>query len=386
LTNLDGVDVTQVIHGYDIFHTNEFDRRGDPGYRNGRIFMPDCHGYSIIFDYYRDFLTISPNYYCNGEFSSTTYRTVRGYSQGSQATIQHSFGLSIGFGGGYQNSLAGFGFDINAEFGFDITRRGEFDNKLGFLRNMSGEIVVAKAECSTHEVSIAMFSRPRFSSGFITALFMINASLSENTQKQIDIYTQFVREYGTHFIRRAKLGASLTYEKMFYKVSSSSTQESRRKACLGAAVSTCIGAEFFADAAGLEANIKVCIEGETEGCIETSNEQAATSANEEETVSIYSKGSKPRQLDEWTSSEFNPVPTLLELEDIPSLLTENNLSKNYMFGFVDSLDAPAIRAFFEKYNKIYCEKVLGLSPEECGAQLTGKTSLVNRRGISSCSG
>jgi len=365
------VDVTQIIHGYDVFHTNEFDPRGDPGYRNGRIFMPDCHGPSVFFDYYRDFLTISPNFYCNGEFTTTTYKTVRGYSFGSQAAVQHSFGMSIGFSVGFQNTLAGVGFSFNAEFGFDITRRNEFDFKLGFLRNQSGEIAVSKAECSTHEISIAEFARPRFSSGFVTALYKINESLSQSTQSQLDIYTKFVREYGTHFIKRAKMGASLTYEKMYFTVSSNSSQETRRKNCLGVSISFCIGFDFFVDAASLEGDINICMESETESCSEEAARNSALSANEQKTVDIYSKGSKPQKLDEWTSSEFNPVPTLLELADIPSILTDNNLSKSTKFGFIESLDGPGIRAFFEKYNKLYCEKVLGLSPEKCSAELTG---------------
>jgi hypothetical protein len=66
-------------------------------------------------------------------------------------------------------------------------------------------------------VSVAKYARPLFTDNFRNALQFLNESLVLPENEQMARYRAFVMEFGTHYITKTDLGASLFYQKI-YKV------------------------------------------------------------------------------------------------------------------------------------------------------------------------
>jgi len=366
ITNYDHVDFGQILHGYDIFRANAFAENIDPGFMNGKIFLGECSGKNIEENrHHRDFVTVRSNLRCSGQFHTASYRTTREFSDATigqfnvKNDVERELGKTVnGFTEGSQTKVAS-------------SREEVFTDIYQLLAQDRAEVVSTWAFCYTHDIAVTDFARHRFSPDFITALYTIHESLKTNVQDQITAYSEFTRNFGTHFIRRAKLGASLNYFKAFASRSFSNTRSLKRKQCLVGTAAECRNQGV--DSGSFSGSQKTCVNSKLEACLE--EEFNVTNAFESSTASVYivTRGSKPiGDIGDWAKDEnFVPIPISMDVEPIVNLITDVNVAENPKYGFPEGLNASAIKEFFNIYDQLYCENYLGLSSEVCQEELTG---------------
>jgi len=119
---------------------------------------------------------------------------------------------------------------------------------------------------------------------------MSNLGRDGRDDEAVELYKDFVKTFGTHFMRKAEYGASLTFEKRYKTRSTSTSASSARESCAKEGFGGCLGASASKGVASVSA--KGCYNQKTGGC--ESGTDAGGSANEatEEDVTITSKGSR----------------------------------------------------------------------------------------------
>jgi hypothetical protein len=362
------VDVNLALHGYDIMESNAFDETGDPGWRSGKIFVGDCEGgNSADLTYYRDFMSIQPVLQCEAELKTQTYRSVMQYLESSTSNFKfkNAFNFELGIAIGTPN----FGFKLGVSLSFSAARTSSAKSSLEVLENQQGEIVETRADCITHAVSIGSFARNRFSSDFINGLYVLNSTIDKSVSAQVKAFTDFTRNFGTHYSRKTLMGAGFRYQKIFNERSTSLTQSQERESCMENAFSLCIdfGLRVSAGNVRVKVSFKMCLATETASCSESSSSSSSDTSSSEETLTFISTGSRPVDgLDAWLTSDFQPVPVNMEVAPISDLITQTNLDENPVYGFPVGLDASLLQDFFRRHMLGYCRNILGKTQAECG--------------------
>jgi hypothetical protein len=377
------VDVTYPLHGYDVFKANALAEAGDSGFRYGKIFNIDCDGWKSYGGsrYYRDFASIRNDLHCSANMQTTMVRTVQSFLEKSTSHVTQSSGLeveaSVEGGAEGKNENSEYGFSAGGSYQYESSRESSNEETLTLLRENRGELLVADIMCFTHDVSISYLSRSRFTPGFLNALHEINASLVESDVQRLRVYERFIDEFGTHFVRKAQLGASLTFTKLFNEKSTSANVERARKECFSNSVGLCFEAEVEATNVSKKevdfgANFKVCMSNEFSVCTESEFESSEALVESVSNTKVISKGSRPTtSLNAWATSTFKPVPIRLVVEPITNLINPVNLGVDANYGIPEALDVDGMMAFFEQNNKLYCQHILGLTTYQCNQQLTG---------------
>jgi hypothetical protein len=176
---------------------------GDPGIMNGKIFHYHCK------DGYRDFISVRSDLNCKSSLSSKTYHSLSEYQTESTSSMSFELGVSFEASGG------AFGFSLDASAKFSMNRDTSGSSSAKALADAKGEIIVSKAMCYTHDVSVGKYSRARFTSDFRKGLEALNRTLALSETEQMREYKKFVLYFGTHFIKKTNMGASLRYQKIY---------------------------------------------------------------------------------------------------------------------------------------------------------------------------
>lgn len=191
--------------------------------------------------------------------------------------------------------------------------------------NEQSQIATAsEASCCVYEAELSAFATPAFHPTFLGAL----AALPE--QYDVAIYRKFVREYGTHYVKKATMGALygqqsfLTWEKRF--------ELERQKIDVNVAA---------------EASVLSLAQGGWSVDTGISSEAVKQFESSREQESLYTRGALPPpdgNINTWFESVGrDPAPISLEVERI------------------DSLDLPVsneVRANLEGYLNSYCEDLV----------------------------
>jgi hypothetical protein len=241
------VDFTLATHGFDIHKANAFASDGDPGFQNGKIFMAECAGVKSI-PHYRDFMSITPNLYCNAQMETRTYRNVVEYLKASSSSYKlgtsQETDVSISGSGESDDEssskIKNFGFSAEASSKHSMARDNNWSSTIQAMAGNTAEIVVSQATCITDTVALGSFGRKRFSPAFMRGLKGMYYGIG--TQYALTNYTLFVKEFGTHYVRKATYGASLTYQKLYLSRSRSQEQQVARETCNRVSSSNCAGA------------------------------------------------------------------------------------------------------------------------------------------------
>jgi len=189
-----------------------------------------------------------------------------------------------------------FNRDSSSNSAFKLLTQEKGEIVISQVRNANSphrkmSINLLKAQCFTHDVSIGKFSRSRFTCDFVNALVtMSNLGRDGRDDEALELYKEFVKSFGTHFMRKAEYGASLTFEKRYRTRSSSTSASEARTSCAKEGFGGCLGGSASAGAASL--SVKGCYNQKTGGC--ENGTDASGSANEatEEDITITSKGSR----------------------------------------------------------------------------------------------
>jgi hypothetical protein len=365
-------DITLPMHGYDVFHANKFNPNGDPGWRMGKIIHSDCWAPNPYYGYYyRDFLSIRPDYRCEAKLRSKIHRTLYEYAQESVSFVRDTLGISLT--ASLSLNVPAFAMDFETEAGFGITRSTKQTSGTRVLSENQGEVFTAEAECFTHDVTVARFNRVRFTPAFITALFAINKSVTVGTaQDQLDVYTAFVKEFGTHFARKTEMGASLLFEKVVYGHSGSRESAYERMSCLSNSAEVSLNAKAIIGGGVASASLKLELNTRFNSCSNITSSTSSSFEELHENINVVTKGSPPaRTVEDWVDKDFSGVPIILEVEPISALFTDINLRQSESYGFPTSLNASVMKQFMEIHNRLYCTEVLRLTPAQCGTKMTG---------------
>ena len=352
------INVYGAMTGYDFVMGNPMDVIVDPGIK-ARIFLHDCK-----FGYWSFVSDVRSDLQCDSDFSMKSISSMEEYESERTSSNSMSIGASVSASG------SGFGITASASAGFARATNNDERAAETVLSKYKGEILLAKATCLTHAVSIADSVRPVFTEDFINHLTKMDAAAKTNdiAQKRKAV-AAFVREFGTHFMKTTNLGAQLTYERRFSEKSKSTSEKNDRSGCVKDEANASVKAGGWGVSVGakFEAKQKKC-NGVKEG--------SAFAAGEGfEGVKTISRGSRPKDLKSWIDASFTPVAIKRKLEKITELFKDEWMTENENYGFYNDLSGSNIKAMFLDIIPSYCQLMMeGILDENC--KVIGKDNII----------
>jgi hypothetical protein len=274
--------------------------------------------------------------------------------------LSHS-SISFQNGWSFEASAVGFGFSAEASAMYAAARNINQSQAVQALKSRNdSNVITAMAACLTHDVSIGFFKRVKFTRDFFFALLFLNHTLERSENEQLKAYSRFTTAFGTHFIRKANTGASMSYQKVFTARSENDSAQKIRADCFTLSAERCIGSRDFV--------AKTCISTKSRRCAGSSS--TLSSNYRDKSIDIVTRGSTPKgNLHQWIDSDFKPYPALVKLEPIVDLITSYNLEASETYGIPETLDQEGLQRLMSNGNLNYCSKILNLNPQECKGQL-----------------
>ena len=357
------IDLGPAMKGYNPFQANAFTMIGlDPGFKTGVIFDSSCDKDSK--DYYADFLDVTLPLNCQQHFSSVLATSLSQYAKQSHQAVSFQDGSS------FDVSASGWGFSAQASAKYAVNRDSSSNQAIKVMRSGKGEVITAGANCITHNVDIAGFTRKKFDRDFIEGLKFLNQSIRKTDQDRLRGYSRFTSNFGTHFIQQSYFGASMTYQKIFSERSKSTDSQQARESCFAESAEGCVGGG--GGAFGVVVSANACINTAESKCKKGSESSLSSSSNTDSQLLVISRGSRPREtLSEWLSEKFQPYPVKVKLAPIVDLIISKNLGVSSEYGIDETLDIDGIRELLQWGNGLYCNRVLGLSEQECKEEIKG---------------
>jgi hypothetical protein len=271
--------------------------------------------------------------------------------------VTHS-SISFKNGGSFEENASDFGFIADSSAMYAASR-DDTQNKAEQIKENGSdvdEVITAVAKCLTHDVSIGHLKRIKFTRDFIFNLVFLNRTLEKGESDQLKAYSHFTASFGTHFIRKAEMGATMSYKKVFTASSESNSDRKIRADCFTLSAERCFMSGDF-----VEAIAKSCISSKSKLCSRSSSQDADDA--DDILITIVTRGSTPKgNLQEWFDSEFESYPALVTLEPLVDLITQYNLEASEKYGIPETLDYEGLRRLLTKGNMLYCSEVLKCGP------------------------
>ena len=318
---------------------NPIDSLEDPGI-GAKIFYHDCK-----FGFFGFVSEVTDDLRCDSDFSAKTIDSMDQYDK--ERTSSNKFAMSVGANG------EGSGFGISAKASASYARSTNTDEQasMSVLKHNKGEIVIAKATCLTHSVSISDYVRPVFTEDFINGLKDLNiASVSVDTATRDKAVARFIREFGTHYNKNTQLGAELIYERRFDSKHEAVEDKLKRASCVKDEAKLSVAVEVMT-VAKMGANFSLS----NEDCSSERKDSKTAASNGFESVRIVSRGSRPKDLNKWVDAAFTPVPIERTLMPISELFRQEWLTKSDSYGFDSDLYAAGMKDMFDASAKKYCQ-------------------------------
>jgi len=210
---------------------------------------------------------------CDASIFTSKFASGTEYTWASAATFNSNFkfdfdgSITAKFSGQEDQAKQKYGFSGKANVQYKINRDAESSSLIKSMDRGEAEVVSGTAQCFIFDVAVSSYARSRFTPEFILALLDINATLAKSPEEQFDAYSTFTKNFGTHFLRRAKLGASLSFHRVLNTLSGKGESERKRKNCLKSAMSSCL--EGSGDVAGIidSASGKACVNSDFNLCL-----------------------------------------------------------------------------------------------------------------------
>ncbi len=106
------------------------------------------------------------------------------------------------------------------------------------------EVALARAACFTHDLSVsAQTTRPLFTGDFVRGLENLDGMLRRRRTSEAErrgAYVEFVRHFGTHYVRKAQFGSTVSVERVFRGRSRTEAQMERRRECFAESTNACV--------------------------------------------------------------------------------------------------------------------------------------------------
>ena len=361
----DDINVYAAMKGYDFVKGNPLDSMDDPGIA-GRIFYQDCGD-----GFFNFILEVTDDLRCDSDFSAKTISSMDEYE--AERTSSNSFSVS----GAVSAEGSAFGISASASAAYARSTNSDEQASESILSKHNGEIVIAKATCLTHSVSISDFVRPVFTSAFIDGLkFLDGATKSDNVTIQEQSVARFIREFGTHYSQTTQLGSDLVYERRFDSKATSASEKAKRASCVKQEASASVSVEGGVASGSAEFGM------DKEDC--SSEAKGSANAAEEgfESTRTVSRGSRPKELNDWVDADFTPVPIKRSLTPMSELFRDEWLEMNADYGFDVTLSGTKIKHMFDAAAKKYCQIMEpGILDENCEVigKITAKATLWDKK-------
>jgi len=252
-----------------------------------------------------------------------------------------------------------------------------FQNDVKFFKEQGGEVYLNQAKCQVFKVQIDDFAKPVFSDGFVRAIKVLadEAADPKRHAKKAEL-RRFIRNFGTHYLSKSWLGATLTVESRFTRQSTSQSERNQRRECIGSAYGKSVNQgvrmnTFDVKVAKGDSEVSTKVGGQGGDIGNGSGESKLNCSSMDalkkggagssfKGVKVTSVGSYPASdTDEWAKTAGNN-PRVIDFELKPIA----NLFRSYFLDEIDGLKgkAPIMKKYFEDAVKEYCLTMLG---EEC---------------------
>ena len=76
-------------------------------------------------------------------------------------------------------------------------------------------LVSSMARCTVYEIQLKENDMPKLTTNFIDVIARLYMSRNKTTEQKKKVFRQFIREFGTHYMMSASMGASHIYQTMF---------------------------------------------------------------------------------------------------------------------------------------------------------------------------
>ena len=357
------MNVYSAMTGYDPVQGNPMDQNADPGVK-GRIFLHDC------FAGYLDFISdVRDDLQCDSDFSMKSISSMEDYEDERGSSSKKDKSASVSASGSF------YGVTATASASYSLATNEDEQATSSVLTKYNGEILIAKATCLTHVISIAEFVRPVFTRDFINGLKLLyNAAKNGDEDAKKSAVRAFVNEFGSTFSKTTNMGAQLIYERRFASSVADETTKAARKGCVKSEARASVGVSGYGSS--VDASY-----GQGSDTCNNVNEQSSFSSSESiEGVRIVSRGSRPRTLAEWIENDFKPVAIKRSLVEITSLFKDEWLTKSERYGFDVDLSGSNMKAMFERLIKDYCSLMLGeILDSDCN--IVGKKYYISMKNL-----
>ena len=286
-------------YGYDIWKSEPWEKNGDPGLRF-KIFDINCKDNRGNEGYY-DFFTVHPDFNCRKEFIVRRIKTFQDYMSAIGGTNDYSAGIGASAEGG------AFGVSLKVSAKYETSGSSEQHKARRLFEEKNGEVILATATCNTNDIRLSSLVRPKFTRNFISALEMLNKSLSQSSTSQEVTMKRFIEQFGTHYMAEADFGASMVYEQRFTSRSRNASQSASRKQCLKESLNACVGGGY--EGSVVHASAEVCANSAKEECSQNSFDNRWGEEIGLESTSTITIGSVLKTNEDWgTQDDFKPVP------------------------------------------------------------------------------
>jgi len=252
-----------------------------------------------------------------------------------------------------------------------------FQKDVKFFKDQGGEVYLNQAKCLVYKIEIDEFAKPVFTNGFKRAVKVLadEAADPKRRAKKTEL-RRFIGHFGTHYLSKSWLGATLSVESRFDRQSTSQGERNQRSECIGSAYSKSVNKgvrlnTFNVKLAKGDSEISTQIGGQGFGTGNGNGESKLKCSSFDELkkggagssfsgTTVTSVGSYPESdPDEWAKTAGNnPKVIDFELKPIADL---------FRYYFLDDIDglkgkAPLLKKYFEDAVKEYCQTMLG---EDC---------------------
>jgi len=253
----------------------------------------------------------------------------------------------------------------------------DFQKNVKFFKDQGGEVYVNQAKCQVYKVEIDEFAKPVFTDGFIRALQVLAEEAADpELRKEKDALKRFIDYFGTHYLAKSFLGATLTVESRFDRQSNSQSERNQRKKCIGSAYGKSVSSgvrlntfQVSGSFKGIGASTELGGQGGGSGSSESESKRDCSSfdalskggaGSSFRGSTVTSVGSYPSsKTDEWAKTAGNnPRVISFELKPI------TNLFRSYFLNHIEGLKgkAPLLKKYLEEAVSNYCKTMLG---EDC---------------------
>ena len=319
----DPPNMNSALRGYDPVQGTRTNGDEDPGTRSpifqGTVFTE--HGFEK-----RDFVETNTINRCHLTSKQEHYNNYKDYVHGTKSLVESSSSYSNSFSTSF--GLPWFDLSVNFEYSNSNTESEEdnTEEEERFFSETQGEIYLTEGECRQYTVEVNLFSKPTFTSSFIGGLRSLQRHYS-NPANQDDLahIKLFFDQFGTHYMKKTYLGATVTTEVRYASSARSEEDRNQRSQCSSRAHSYSVGGGVSGGVGGGTISVSAQHAAETAAreCKDDATEtEFFNSGSTRETV-VYSSGTPPQDdVVAWANAvkDNEPVPVSFKLESISELL------------------------------------------------------------------